>query len=289
MLDIDTLTGHRQSDRFTEFIKILAEKYNPIYIFCFNKESATTIKEGCFTDSVVQENHHYHLLMVTEGLTRIEHHVQNYANDHFQFGTITMLVQGIEAIAHGIHQNNRFFITVFNGAKLLYRRDQSIASLEVTGFVPTRAAAKASKHHQTHMLLASGFLESARECQENRILPLSIFMLHQVVEQCCICLIRIFLSYRSDIHHLHKLLNLCSSFSAAPANHFQLETDEGRRLFNILVKSYSDARYKDDFCVGQSDAAHLYSCVSSFRALAEQMCLEKINTLALEAEVYKQI
>lgn len=65
--------------------------------------------------------------------------------------------------------------------------------------------------------------------------------------------------------------------------------EEDKRLFDIMVKSYSAARYKDDFDVEQSDAAQLYLQVSLFLDLADLMCGDKIEALSKEAESYKQL
>ena len=55
-----------------------------------------------------------------------------------------------------------------------------------------------------------------------------------------------------------------------------------------MVRSYSAARYKDDFRVNQKDAEQLFINVSNFIKLTEILCLKKIESLAEDAEAYKQ-
>ena len=113
-------------------------------------------------------------------------------------------------------------------------------------------------------------------------------MLHQVVEQACIALIRVYLAYRSEIHNLRRLLCLCSSFSHEPIKTFLSGSPEDERLFEILLKSYSGARYKETFIVLADDARVLYNKTLAFVTLAKQMCNEKIAQLEQQAIWYKE-
>lgn len=278
-----------QKEHFSSFIKVLAEKFKPVYIYCFAQFVDSSHKSGCFIDPLADESWRYYLLMITESPTRIEHEVQNYANDHFQQGTITLLVHGKETLTEAVRANNRFFISVANSGELLYSQDGMIRSFQVPDFIPTQAAVKARKHYLHREDIAMGFLESALACLRTGKYHLSLFMLHQVVEQCCIALIRVHLAYRSDIHNLYRLLRLCDSFSPALSGFFLQEIEGGRRLFDLLVKSYSAARYNDDFTVEQSDAEKLYNQVAAFLKLTGTLCIGKIDALAMAAEVYKQL
>jgi hypothetical protein len=109
-------------------------------------------------------------------------------------------------------------------------------------------------------------------------------MLHQAVEQLCIGLIRINMAYRSEFHNLNRLLHLFTCFSNAPLQLFT-ETAEDRRLFTILTKSYSAARYQAGFVVSKYDAVCLCDKVGEFTALATRLCEEKIGELERAKEV----
>lgn len=64
---------------------------------------------------------------------------------------------------------------------------------------------------------------------------------------------------------------------------------EDERLFVILIKSYSEARYGDHFSVESEDAQQLYNRIIDFVDLAKIMCKEKIQKLENEAVSYKRI
>lgn len=132
------------------------------------------------------------------------------------------------------------------------------------------------------MPLADGFLMCASECLEKEQYGICAFMLHQAVEQASICLVRVHIAYRSEFHNLYRLLHLCQCFSEKPFQLF-LSTPEDERLFDVMAKSYSGSRYKDDFTVSRQDAESLYQRVASFLLLVKEMCDDKIELLDREA------
>lgn len=282
-------SGQFQKENFSAFIKELVQKFKPGQIYSFGKNIDFKVNDGCFIEDHRTENYHYFLLMVTESVTRIEHEVQDFANNKYHFGKITILAHGQETIAAAIKANNRFFITVYNDGQIIYSRDGMVQTFQTTSLIPTQGAVKAKKHYNHRFPLATGFLKSAKECLTNQHYNLSAFMAHQVVEQCCIVLIRVHLAYRSDIHNLNRQLRLCDSFSPAPSRLFLSGSEEDKRLFDIMVKSYSAARYKDDFKVVQADAEQIFIRVSTFLKLTEIMAGEKIKSLAIVAESYTQL
>jgi HEPN domain-containing protein len=286
---METQTSHRQHQRFSSFIKVLAEKFNPQQIYCFGTQVVLRDKSGCFIEGHTDERYHYYLLMVTEGRVRIEHSVQDFVNTHFNFGTITVLVHGKDTITEALTANNRFFNTVFSSAQVVYSYDGLLSPELISPFIPSESAIKAEKHYSHRMSLADGFLAGASECLIKEQFSVCVFMLHQVVEQTCIALIRVYLAYRAEIHNLHRLLSLCSYFSDKPATLLLSGNKEDERLFDILLRSYSSARYSDNFKVLMEDARLLFHHVEDFLILAKKMCSQKIEALSKEAESYRQL
>ncbi|MDN3585681.1 HEPN domain-containing protein [Pedobacter aquatilis] len=210
-----------------------------------------------------------------ESKTRNEHEVQDFCNTRFYPGKTTILSHGLETIQECISKNNRFFISVLNDSQQLYSVDGIFNTAKKIIFDLSKDFEKATKHYAHRIKLSSGFLEGAADCYSNEHFVVCLFMAHQVIEQCTIALIRVHLSYRSDIHHLGRQLDLCSSFSSLPYEMFN-STAEDRRLFEILLKSYSQARYNDQFKVEQDDADKILSKAYAFEKLTRSLCEEKI-------------
>lgn len=231
---------------FTAFTEALVVKYKPLLLYCFGKNSYKANGVAHKPTSQYQ----YFLLMITETNTRIEHQVQDYANSHYPCGSIVLLAHSLQTLSNGLKTNNRFFINVCQQGQLLYHRNDLLQLPQVTAYNTAQATLKAQKHYQYRLPLAMGFLNGAKECQARALYQIAVFMLHQVVEQCCIILIMVHLGYRSDMHNLKRLLHLCNCFSVEPTNLF-LATEADQQLFGLMVSSYSASRYKDDFIIQQ--------------------------------------
>jgi hypothetical protein len=287
-MQIIPLANH-QAKHFKKFLQSLIQKFQPQQIFCFSENIDTVEQNGCFKTAETYQKCDYCLLMVTETVTRIDHDVQDFANNHYKMGKITILCHGQQTIQEAIRKNNRFFITIYKSAKLLYSHDGLQASNSNIRFIPTQAVAKATKHFTHRIDLANGFLQGAGECLAKQQFTVCSFMLHQVVEQCCIALIRVNIAYRSEIHNLSRMLGLCKSFSEEPYKLFLSGNPEDQRLFDLLVKSYCGARYTSSFSVDHDEATKLYHRVSSFLELTISLCTAHLVKLNDEALAYKEL
>ncbi|WEK21498.1 MAG: HEPN domain-containing protein [Candidatus Pedobacter colombiensis] len=273
---------------FKAFIHKLVQKFKPLQIFSFSKNSYTHDDQGCFKEKAATFHCDYCLLLVTDSNTRIDYEAQDFSNGNYKQGVITVLCHGKEAIEEAIIANNRFFITVCSTAKLIYSHNGMTTFDLSNRFIPTEAAIKARKHFDHRITLADGFLTGAHECIITEQHNVCAFMLHQVVEQTCIALIRVHLAYRAEIHNLQRLLRLCSSFSNAPIKMFLSGSPADEKLFDLLLKSYSGARYKDTFKVSEDDSWLLYNKVSEFVTLAKGMCEDKIAQLTHQSMIYSE-
>ncbi len=270
---------------FNAFITKLAVKFQPLQIFNFSKNSSVKNYQGCFSKEPSELHCNYCLLLVTESTVSIDYEVQDFANAHYQQGTITIICHSKKVIEEAIAANNRFFITVFTEAELVYSYSRMFTKETVPAFIPTQATKNTNKDYTHRFSVAEGFYLGASECLKNwEQYSVCVFMLHQTVEQLCIGLIRINMGYRSAFHNLNRLLHLCSCFSNAPLQLFT-ETAEDWRLFTILIKSYSAARYQADFMISKADATRLCDKVSDFTAMATLLCEEKIMELESVREV----
>lgn len=287
---LTTIHFQNQQKDFSSLIKALVERFKPEKIYCFGKNTVFNSKSNCFMENDTEIQCHYFLLVVTESVARIEHEIQHYANTVFTAGTVTILAHGKQTISEALNSNNRFFNTVYSSAPIVYSRDGILEREAIQPFIPTQAGVKALKHFNLRMEMADGFLAGANECLIEGQFNVCVFMLHQAVEQVCIALIKVHLAYRTDVHNLHRLLRLCSCFSDIPSKMLFLSgVKNDLKLFDVLVESYSAARYKDNFTVAEGDAHALFNKVNAFVPIAKEMCTQKIAELDQQAQTYKQL
>ncbi|WP_316849080.1 HEPN domain-containing protein [Pedobacter agri] len=263
---------------FSEFIRKLSEKFQPLQIFSFFKHSSSQKQSSCFVQKQNSSIYDYCLLVVTETATRIDYEVQDFANRTYEQGSMTIICHNNQLIWEAIDLNSRFFKTIYNYGELLYSHCGLLTRPYVGPFIQVDGAKKAVKHYRYRMPLAEGFLSGADKCLQEERWELCLFMLHQAVEQTSIMLIRVLLSYRSEFHNLCRLLKLLRSATDQPYLLF-FETAESRRLFDILCKSYSSARYKPDFAVKKIDAGKLYHMVTDYLSMANNLCDRHIDCL----------
>jgi HEPN domain-containing protein len=265
--------------KFKSFIQLLVEKFQPTRIISFGEQTVKNKLEGCFVKKKAKHRH-YCLLICMESCTRIEHTLQDFANSHFHDGQVTVICHGESTIREEINSNNGFFITVLTKGKPIYMSDGFLNIETIPKYNPTKSLEKSEKHFSHRISLAEGFRECARESLTRGNYTITTFLLHQAVEQSCILLIRVHIFYRSEIHNLKRLLCLCKCFSDEPYKLLVGESPANRRLFEILVKSYGQARYATDFVVSQKDAHELFDMVSDFIELVRGMCGNKMEVLA---------
>jgi len=274
---------------FKNFIRTIVDRFQPLQIFCFAKSASFNELNGCFINPKAKHTCNYCMLVVTENATRIDHEVQEFCNTYYQNGIITVICHGKETVANAIKENNRFFSTVCSKGQLIYSHDGMSNFDSSIPFVSPQSAIKAQKHLSHHLPLAEGFLNGAGECLAKEQFTVCVFLLHQVVEQCLIALIKVHLAYRSEIHNLKRMLGICRAFSDEPLKTLLSGSAEDHRLFGILTKSYSGARYANTFSVCEEDAKALHQRVSAFLNLTKIMCKDKIAQLDIEVASYSEL
>jgi len=273
------LVQQEYSVDFKRLIESLVQRFCPIQIYCFAKSTTSYTIRTCFGEAIDSSKQDYFLLLVTEGSARIEHTIQDFINAHFKLGVVTVLAHGKRAILEALKARNRFFTNIYRNGTMLYSSEVLIPeNANVTNSVTSSFLIDAS-YLDHRLLIIEGFLSGAKECLSNLQLNTCLFMLHQVTEQCCLTLIRIHLGYQSDIHNLRRLLQLCCCFSIEPIQVFLAGTKEDERLFNILVRSYSETRYSDGFLADKKDVHLLFHRVELFLELTKSIC-NKDNAVA---------
>lgn len=281
------LDKQNEQQLFADLIKALVNKFSPERIYCFGTNSAIVDKNTCFIEPYVETKTNYFLLMIMESKTQIEHEVQEYTNNILTAGNVTVLVHEKSAIAKALKENNRFFNTVYREAAIVYSRDGLFSREEVPLLIIAQSVVKAKKKFFECIQLADGFYAGADECFSTDRPSACVLLLHLTVEQCCNALIHVYLDYQSEIHNLKRLLHLCRCFSDEPANLLlQTGSYEDKELLDLLVKSYSMARYKHNFDASYEDADRLLKCVGKFIELTSEMYDDKIKKF--EKEVYKE-
>ena len=113
------------------------------------------------------------------------------------------------------------------------------------------------------------FLSGADYYLKNDAYGPALFSMHQCAECILIAIIRAVLGYRTNAHNLSRLFGLTRMFTNDIHKLFDLDNEEGLKLFNILKDAYINVRYKDTFEPDTKKVAILYPVIQELVILSE--------------------
>lgn len=287
-METQTLSiANAQSQSFSSFIRLLIWRFKPLQLFCFAESSLLKEDSGCFTKKSSSADSHYCLLMVTESEVPTEMAVQKVINSRSVADRITVLCYSQKTVSAAIVAKNRFFLTIYSSAKLLYSRDQLLQSAYLKEFSDLNNFKKAQRKSSHYLALVDSFFAGANHSFYNQAYPMSVLMLHHVTRQCLTLLLRVHLFHQVEIRSLITLIGLCRSFTDQP-QHLLLSGDEDKKLFKILIKSGSEVYGTTAFSVSEADAKQLLIRVSTLVKLTQSLCKDKMEQLNEQAALYEQ-
>jgi len=203
----------------------------------------------------------------------------------------TVLVHGVEAVNAKLKEGHPFFSTLFQNGEVLY--DNHTFSLTVPGLIPPLAVSNIVTYWTKRYDVANHFFQAATHALSEGWNDQAIFMLHQAVEHTCTALIKVYLGYRASSHKLSELLSLVENFSLHSITVFPRITREEIRLFNLLERAYSHARYDETYSVSTETVSALSKEVDQFLLIAralfntwvetENTCTEKRDVSPFES------
>jgi len=277
-METATLTKTNKPAHFNAFLEKLVAQFKPLQIYLYAELKKQELCNSIFCNVQAQEQDIYYLLIVTEGSVNIENDIQQYADVHYKEGRAIIHSHGQETLKQNLNERNGYFSSVLKYGQMLYNIDNALYLDEVLSPNPKKWLGKAITYWRTRSQIARGFLQTAELALENNHDHVSLFLLHQATEQACVGLIWVFMGYKSDKRNLKRLLYICGCFSGLPLQHF-MGTIENEKLLSMMMKSFSQARYKDDFSLEGKSGYQFLELVISFLDMADQLCKERFDAL----------
>jgi len=105
----------------------------------------------------------------------------------------------------------------------------------------------------------------------------AIFLLHQATENYLKAIPLVYILYGYKEHDLEFLIGKCKPYTLELAKVFPCDTDEEKRLFDLLRRAYLEARYNDKFVVTKVDIDALVPKIELLRILIEDICSKQIG------------
>lgn len=136
---------------------------------------------------------------------------------------------------------------------------------------------QAEEYFEDKFNYASDFIKGACFYYSEGNYKLSSFLLHQACENFFVTILLTFTLRSGKEHNLLKLLEATRGHAPELYTLFPLDNDqEEKRLFEILVKSYVEARYNSEFTVSKEDIETLMAKVEELGKVTERACQRRI-------------
>lgn len=233
----------------------------------------------------------YDILVVTN--TRFQRHVISHilskATDNYYKGmnrnestTVQFIDESIDDLNKAIDKNRYFYtdikregIMLYNSGryKLARRRKQNYREIKEL----------AEEYYNERFERGNEFLLGAIFYNEQGLHKMASFNLHQTCENYYNSIILTFTLYSPKEHSLIKLSARAKTHSLESSKAFPRNTEEEKRLFDLLQDAYVQARYSLHFRITQEDIEALIPKVELLRDIARQCCEERIKVYAAKA------
>jgi HEPN domain-containing protein len=222
----------------------------------------------------------YDLLVVTRrGERRYEHEIQDIIENKCRLqATITILVHDIDHVNLRLMEGHYFFSLLSREGVLLYDAGiVPLAAAAVPDLMRIRQTAQKDFDRWSHQ--ARVFFDSAVFNHRKKEYRLAVFLLHQAAEQIYQAILLAFMGYKPCTHNLDKLRRYTHRFSIELALLFPRGAAGEDRLFKLLLASYVDARYKEDFQITESELQQLIQRIERLLSIAGRICQNRFISL----------
>lgn len=106
---------------------------------------------------------------------------------------------------------------------------------------------------------------------------MAAFQLHQAAENFLHTIPLVYILYGYKSHNLEELMGYCKKHTTEIFDAFPRDTEEEKRLFELLQESYVQARYNKDFVVTREDLEALIPKVEQLGAIVERVCWTQLD------------
>lgn len=233
----------------------------------------------------------YDILVVTNTCFQrhVISHILSKATDNYYKGmnrnestTVQFIDESIDDLNKAIDKNRYFYtdikregIMLYNSGryKLARRRKQNYREIKEL----------AEEYYNERFERGNEFLLGAIFYNEQGLHKMASFNLHQACENYYNSIILTFTLYSPKEHSLIKLSARAKTHSLESSKAFPRNTEEEKRLFDLLQDAYVQARYSLHFRITQEDIEALIPKVELLRDIARQCCEERIKVYAAKA------
>ncbi len=140
----------------------------------------------------------------------------------------------------------------------------------------TEIKERAQKYFDDKFGRALSFLMDAPHPTNRKDYKQASFYLHQSAENFLRTIPMVFILYGHKSHDLSELMNAAKKHTTDIFKAFPRDTEEEKRLFDLLQRAYIESRYNPDFEITKEDIDALIPKIEQLRDIVEKVCRERI-------------
>lgn len=140
----------------------------------------------------------------------------------------------------------------------------------------TEIKERAQKYFDDKFGRANNFLDDALFNIKKNEFVHSSFHLHQSAENFLRTIPMVFILYGHKSHDLSELMNAAKKHTAEIFKVFPRDTEEEKRLFDLLQRAYIESRYNSEFEITKEDIDALVPKIEQLHDIVATVCRERI-------------
>ena len=135
---------------------------------------------------------------------------------------------------------------------------------------------RAQKYFDDKFGRANDFLDGVKFYYDTNRFLMASFHLHQSAENFLRTIPMVFILYGHKSHDLSELMNAAKKHTTEIFKAFPRDTQEEKRLFDLLQRAYIESRYNPDFEITKEDIDALIPKVERLRNIVDTVCRDRI-------------
>ena len=238
-------------------------------------------EDGCTT---VFESDYDVLIIIPDGYKTSPRDMESDLGSHFaQISSISVspIVHSYSEAKERFERGNYFFYDIQREGRVLYDSGRFKLPKKRTKISKQERYERAKEYFDEYMDDIERFHKHYLmdlELQTNSRNNIAAFMLHQVAEKTYNMLNLVFTDYKPKTHNLKTMRRRTGAYKKGLREIFPLRPTAEKELFELFCTFYILSRYKLHFSVDRATLDTLAERVERLRRLAEEACLEKINS-----------
>lgn len=225
----------------------------------------------------------YDILVVTKRrLGSKESTVDSRIKDRFlrckgKFQTYPQIInESISKFNNALSEGRYFYVDILTQGIMLYDSGEcQLATPRELNY--SEILKMAEEYYKSKLHRAKNHLGYYQLDYSNKDYTYSTYNLHQVVEHLLKAIPLVFILYGHKEHVLKFLIEKCKAYTLELAKVFPCDTEDEKHLFELLERSYIEARYNDKFVVPKEVVDALVPKVDLLFNIVEDVCQKQFD------------